>query len=268
MGFIIFMAFWLFFVGTAFGSFLNVVVWRLPLGMSLSFPPSHCPRCGHPIRWYHNLPIFGWLWLRGKCHDCHAPISWRYPVVELLGGLAFLQPSCLWMLLTLLNADPDVSPAAGMLPYFLYVQDVTFFLTFLAVALIQTDGKRVPLRLFLPCLAVVAWEFYALSPSLILPASFQKMFLEAVPAGVGLFFLGWFLDPKNSWATLLCVLAAMTVIPGTNIVWGSLAVAIVLFLLFWKKKPSPQNGWVAYSLLLVPPLRWPLLLLLFCQSIK
>ena len=84
------LAFWIFVVGGAVGSFLNVVVYRLPRGMSLSRPGSHCPKCGHAIRWYHNLPIAGWLLLRGKCYDCKAPISPRYPLVELAVAVLFV----------------------------------------------------------------------------------------------------------------------------------------------------------------------------------
>lgn len=81
---------WLFVLGAIIGSFLNVVIYRLPRGLSLQRPGSQCPRCGHPIRWYDNVPIFGWLWLRGRCRDCRAAISPRYPLVELAVGLMFL----------------------------------------------------------------------------------------------------------------------------------------------------------------------------------
>jgi prepilin signal peptidase PulO-like enzyme (type II secretory pathway) len=82
------LAFWVFVVGSAIGSFLNVVIYRMPRGMSLSKPGSHCPKCGRAIRWYHNLPIAGWILLRGKCRDCKASISPRYPLVE--AAIAFL----------------------------------------------------------------------------------------------------------------------------------------------------------------------------------
>src|SRR5580658_10217006 len=81
---------WLFAVGAAVGSFLNVVVYRLPAGKSLVYPGSSCPVCGHPIRWYHNIPLVSWLLLRGRCHDCGTGISSRYPLVELTGGLLFV----------------------------------------------------------------------------------------------------------------------------------------------------------------------------------
>ena len=74
-------------LGLVFGSFLNVVIYRLPRGESLVFPGSHCPGCGHPIRAYDNVPILSWLWLRGRARCCGARISARYPLVELIGGL-------------------------------------------------------------------------------------------------------------------------------------------------------------------------------------
>lgn len=74
-------------VGLLFGSFANVVIYRLPRGENLAYPASRCPACGAPIRAYHNVPVLGWLWLRGRAGCCKAPISPRYPAVELLGGL-------------------------------------------------------------------------------------------------------------------------------------------------------------------------------------
>jgi leader peptidase (prepilin peptidase)/N-methyltransferase len=73
--------------GLCVGSFANVFLARYPQGESLFWPSSRCPQCGHPIRWWHNVPVLGWLWLGGRCFDCKQPISWRYPVMEALFGL-------------------------------------------------------------------------------------------------------------------------------------------------------------------------------------
>lgn len=81
--------------GACVGSFLNVVVWRLPRGESLVTPPSRCPKCGHKLAAYDNVPVLGWLWLRGKCRYCKSPISPRYPIVEAVcGGLFVLYYVC------------------------------------------------------------------------------------------------------------------------------------------------------------------------------
>jgi len=77
-------------LGSAIGSFLNVVVYRLPAGLSVLWPPSRCPKCLNRLRFYENVPVFGWLWLRGRCNHCHSPISARYPLVEAATGLLFL----------------------------------------------------------------------------------------------------------------------------------------------------------------------------------
>jgi leader peptidase (prepilin peptidase)/N-methyltransferase len=75
--------------GLCVGSFLNVVIARMPAGRSIAHPGSACPHCGTAIRWYDNLPILSYVLLRGRCRACRATISWRYPVVELMCGALF-----------------------------------------------------------------------------------------------------------------------------------------------------------------------------------
>jgi leader peptidase (prepilin peptidase) / N-methyltransferase len=79
-----------FLVGIVIGSFLNVCITRIPEGVSIIAPASRCPRCEKPIKAYDNVPLFGWLWLRGKCRLCGFPISPMYPLVEFLTGLLFV----------------------------------------------------------------------------------------------------------------------------------------------------------------------------------
>lgn len=76
-------------LGLCVGSFLNVVIARLPAGRSVVNPGSACPRCGSAIAWYDNLPVLSYVLLRARCRACRAPISWRYPAVELICGLLF-----------------------------------------------------------------------------------------------------------------------------------------------------------------------------------
>ena len=82
------------FIGASLGSFLNVVIWRVPEGMSIVTPPSHCPKCNSPIRWFDNIPILSWFLLRGKCRRCGQSISFRYPLVESLSAVASLTAIC------------------------------------------------------------------------------------------------------------------------------------------------------------------------------
>ena len=78
--------------GCMIGSFLNVVILRLPVKKNLVSDRSACPSCGHQLTWYHNIPIFSFIFLRGRCGFCHARISWRYPLIEILTGLI-----CFWL---------------------------------------------------------------------------------------------------------------------------------------------------------------------------
>jgi len=80
----------IFMLGAAVGSFVNVVVYRLPAGLSLVLPSSRCPRCHTKLQASENIPVLGWLWLRGRCRYCFAPISARYPLVEAATGILFL----------------------------------------------------------------------------------------------------------------------------------------------------------------------------------
>jgi len=80
----------IFLFGISIGSFLNVLIYRIPEGLSILNPPSSCPKCHNRLKWYHNIPIFGWLMLKGKCGFCKEKISARYPIIELLNGLIWL----------------------------------------------------------------------------------------------------------------------------------------------------------------------------------
>jgi leader peptidase (prepilin peptidase)/N-methyltransferase len=83
-------------LGLCIGSFLNVAIYRLPIGASVAWPPSACPQCGERLKAKDLVPVFSWLWLKGRCRYCQAMVTWRYPTVELLTGVVFL---ALWQLL-------------------------------------------------------------------------------------------------------------------------------------------------------------------------
>lgn len=91
----VFFLFWIGCIGSVVGSFLNVLAYRIPRGMNIAFPASHCPKCGAKIRPWHNIPVLGWMILRGKCKDCHEPISPMYPIIEALTGFFWLIASML-----------------------------------------------------------------------------------------------------------------------------------------------------------------------------
>jgi leader peptidase (prepilin peptidase)/N-methyltransferase len=127
--------------GLAIGSFLNVVIYRLPANKSLSTPPSHCPHCQHPVRTRHNLPVVGWLILRGKCADCGSWISIRYPLVELATGLLFVAVTLRLHQLGLLPATPA----------YLYFTAIAVCLT-----MIDVDVHRLPNSIVLPSYPIIA----------------------------------------------------------------------------------------------------------------
>ncbi len=159
-----FLAVWLLAMGGAIGSFLNVVVYRLPAGKSLVRPGSRCPVCGHPIRWYHNLPVVSWLWLRGKCRDCGVPIAARYPLVELTVGLLFVGLAAVevWPATQSGLIVHTVGPAGPEVPEQLdgaellarYGYHLWLLCTLLAAALIERDGQSVPRRMLWLAVAV------------------------------------------------------------------------------------------------------------------
>ncbi len=123
--------------GLAFGSFLNVVIYRLPRGQNLAFPGSACPKCGEPIRGYDNIPVLSWLVLRGKARCCKAPIAVRYPLVELIGGLAAL--AIVEVILDQLPGDTPIWTAVGI--FFLHLA-LTLGLT--AAAFIDLEHMILP----------------------------------------------------------------------------------------------------------------------------
>jgi leader peptidase (prepilin peptidase)/N-methyltransferase len=178
-----FLWFWLFCVGATVGSFLNVVVYRLPRGLNLAYPGSFCPHCGHAIRLQDNIPILSWLNLRGRCRDCGWRISPRYLLVELTVASAFLVvlaaehylPAGMMGLRTrhVLHVR-DGAPFWCM--YFLHVTLVT---TLIGAILLRSDGNPVPATLFLPVIVV----------GLVLPLIWPD--IRSVPASGSWELRGW-----------------------------------------------------------------------------
>jgi leader peptidase (prepilin peptidase)/N-methyltransferase len=132
---------WLYAYGIALGllggSFINVVVYRVPRGESLVRPGSHCPLCGAPVRFYDNVPVLSFLFLRGRARCCRARISSRYPLVELLGGaIGWALVGCV---LLNLPAETSIGRAAAVLAV-----DLIFALALVAVAFIDLEHMFVP----------------------------------------------------------------------------------------------------------------------------
>lgn len=135
-------------VGLLVGSFLNVVIYRVPLGKSIVFPGSACPRCGAAIRWHDNIPVLSWVLLRGRCRSCAGRISARYPLVELATGLLFSA-------VALRFAPSFTAPPASIIANLL-VLAAFLYLAAIAVALaaIDLETHKLPNVLVLPAYVV------------------------------------------------------------------------------------------------------------------
>jgi leader peptidase (prepilin peptidase)/N-methyltransferase len=123
--------------GLLWGSFLNVVIYRVPRGISVVHPPSACPGCHTHIRWYDNVPVFSWLLLRGKARCCGAPISPRYPVVELIGGVLSL--AVFDVVVRHLPGDTQCTRACAV-----YVAHFALALSLVAAAFIDAEHMFLP----------------------------------------------------------------------------------------------------------------------------
>lgn len=150
--------------GLLFGSFANVVIWRLPRGESIAHPGSHCPGCDAPIAWYDNIPVVSWLVLRGRCRQCSEPISRRYPLVEAASGALFLVAALVW--------GPSVRAIFG----------AALFWFLLVLSMIDVEHMRLPNPLVgtLAILGVVGVSMSELTGWSVLPL-----------AGAGVFARPW-----------------------------------------------------------------------------
>lgn len=156
-----------FVIGLVFGSFLNVVIARLPRGESVVTPPSRCPRCKKRIRPWDNIPVVSYLMLGGRCRDCKRKIPVRYPVIEFLAGLL------LWLLVR------QAPHPAVLLP------QAVFLLTLLAIAWIDLDTRTIPDVFTIPGVGL------GLAASLFGPPGLVASLLGAAAGGASLWLVGY-----------------------------------------------------------------------------
>jgi len=179
------MWFWvvfLFAIGCCVGSFLNVVIYRLPRDKSLVRPPSSCPSCGKHIQFYDNIPLFSWLLLRGKCRYCKARISPRYFVIELLTGLVFIGTFLLYFNSGLRHGIPAFFSGGWVL----YLISVILFSSLIACSAIDLEMWIIPLSI---CWFATAAGLLggAIAPLFIHPATIRYYFL--LPTTTDLIFV-------------------------------------------------------------------------------
>jgi leader peptidase (prepilin peptidase) / N-methyltransferase len=176
-------------LGLVVGSFLNVVIYRVPAGLSIVHPPSACPNCHHPIRYRDNVPLISWMILRGRCRDCGSPISARYPLIELATAVTFAAVTSISLIAW--NENPEMSPGVFALELvaFLYLAAIS-----IALAAIDLDVQRLPDVIVLPAYIVAGVLFTAAA---LVSADPSRLILTAI-GGVSLFvayFLMWFFKP-------------------------------------------------------------------------
>jgi leader peptidase (prepilin peptidase) / N-methyltransferase len=193
--------------GAVIGSFLNVVAYRLPRGESLVTPGSHCPSCGVAIKPYDNIPVLGWLLLRGRCRSCRAAISPRYPLVEAATALLAVA------VVLVKHSAHDI--ALGLV----------LVLVLVPIALIDLDHRVIPNKILGPAAALALALGLALRPSWVpqqliagvAAAGFLLVFVLAYPRGMGMGdvklagLLGLFLGASVAVAMLVGVLAGTIV---------------------------------------------------------
>jgi leader peptidase (prepilin peptidase)/N-methyltransferase len=239
-------------LGLAIGSFLNVVIYRVPAGRSIVAPASACPTCSSAIRAYDNVPVLSWLALRGKCRDCAAPIAARYPLVELGTGL-FFAVVAMFFAPAILPA-PNIRGIVGgllVLVAFLYLAAVS-----VALALIDLDVHKLPNAIVLPAYAVgavlltsasiLSGEYSVLlRAGIAMAALFLAYFLMAFvyPAGMGLgdvklagvlgLYLGWV-----GWGAV--IIGAL----GAFILGGVYAFVLILGKRANRKSGIPFGPWM------------------------
>jgi len=180
---------WLIFmliIGACVGSFLNVVIYRLPRGESLLFPGSHCPSCGRAIRWYDNVPLLSWLMLRGRCRQCKTRISTRYPLIEAITAVLV---AGLFACYYILEIREGVGPWEDSWPMF--VAHAALVCGLLACAMVDIDLWMIPLEVMWFCslVGLVVWS--ANGPHPFLPAISPEVVGMSVAAGIGLAFSIW-----------------------------------------------------------------------------
>ena len=175
--------------GAIVGSFLNVVIHRIPRGESIIFPASRCPECGESIAWYDNIPVASWLVLGGRCRHCRARISARYPLVE---GLMAIFSAALWFKVAAGQFDPlPNSYLAVALPYFGHI---TVLALLVAITFVDIDYYIIPHVFTLPGIAVAA----------ALPWALQAAF------GPGFMATLW--PPVMPWESLFGLLAGAGIV--------------------------------------------------------
>ena len=223
--------------GLLWGSFGNVCIHRVPLGQSVVRPASHCPHCQKEIAWFDNVPVLGWLMLRGRCRQCAAPISARYPLFELLGGVLAVV-----LYLRFVALGGETSPALLLAQFLVYFG---FALTLAVLSVIDWQLLLLPDRITLPAIPV----FYVLGRVLgdigwldaLIGSAVGYLLIRAVSDGyyylTGREGLGY---GDGKLLGLIGALLGWQALPWT-LLMGSVSACVISFpLLLWRKRAGQE----------------------------
>lgn len=215
-------------VGLIIGSFLNVVIYRVPRGESIVTPGSHCPACGHYLKAWELIPVFSFLIQKGRCRSCQSRISWRYPFAELLMGILFY-------LTAVVSLESGIHLARLLL-------NLVFVGVLLALAFIDIDTLRLPDVLTLPLLGIGLLGAFLIPGN---PTGWESL-LSALGAG-GAFWIIALVFPKGMGLGDVKLIAAMGAFLGFPPIFlalfiGSFAGAVtgIFFILIGRKKLQQQ----------------------------
>ncbi len=219
-------------LGLVVGSFLNVLIIRIPKGENIAYPSSHCVKCNNKLKWYHNIPLFSWLFLKGRCAYCHEPISWQYPLIELTTMFIFI-----------------VS--------FLRVENITqsvivalIFSLLLALSLIDFRFKEVPDSLNLSALTLSVFA----TGDIIL--GFQNALLFAGAFTLLRFYISYALKKEAMGEADIMIAGTIGAMLGINLglfaIFFSAVLALVAFMIVQKKDiEMPYIPFLAAALFIV-----------------
>jgi leader peptidase (prepilin peptidase)/N-methyltransferase len=236
-------------MGLAIGSFLNVVIYRVPAGISIVAPASACPKCGHEIRKRDNVPVLSWLLLGGRCRDCRVRISARYPAIELGTAIAFAAVA-VGFAVTAFASGLDAAGALELVA-FLYLAGIS-----IALAAIDLDVHRLPDAIVIPSYFVGG---ALLTAAALLEGQPDRLLVAAIGGGASVVFYGilWFVKPGGmgrgdvklagvlgmylgylGWAQLVVGVAAAFVLGG---IFG---IALILARRAGRKTAIPFGPWM------------------------
>ncbi|MBD3807557.1 MAG: prepilin peptidase [Epsilonproteobacteria bacterium] len=219
----------IFIFGIIIGSFLNVVIYRVPLEQNIAIPASHCPKCKTPLKWWHNIPILSFVFLRGKCAFCQTKIPSRYPLIELITGILFVM---LYYKIGL----------TWYLPFIFFS-----FASLFALSVIDFDHMAVPDSV----------NFAALFFAIINPMFFDSIINGAI-AAFGLFAISWISSKIAKKETMgeadVIVAATMGALLGFPLFFIAIFLSALLALipsLIYKDRGVPFIPFLALATLIV-----------------